>query len=133
MASGIMRPLTSRINRPVTFNPPRDKAKQGAPPSHGTIIDKTRADPSINRSPPHKRPCTNGPGCWGDYSFFAQLTRWDHGQHSIRLGYYRRPCGEDVWRFASQTTVTAEWWKIKPLLRRTLAKAGWFRERPKLG
>jgi len=80
----------------------------------------------MNKSPP--RPA-NAADDWGDYSFCSQLIKWDSGEYSIRLAYYRRRIGEDWWEFASQTTVSSDWRTIKELLGLTLAKKSWFREK----
>ncbi len=99
----------------------------------GKIVDEVWADDTLNLSPLHPQPCQRGPHCWGDYSFCAQLIRWndghhdyEHSDHSIRLAYYRRRCGEDWWEYASQMTVTSECGEIKKLLEVTLAKTKWF-------
>jgi hypothetical protein len=96
------------------------------------IVDEVWADPTVNDRPPHATPCSND--CWGDYSFCAQLIRWNHGNpdgnHTIRLAYYRRRCGEDFWEYASQMTVNADWETIKLLVEKTLARTTWFQDEP---
>jgi hypothetical protein len=72
------------------------------------------------------------PHDWGDYSFASQLIRWDSGEHSIRLAYYRRRTGENHWEFASQMTVNSDPATIKLLLERTLAQAAWFASPPQV-
>jgi hypothetical protein len=129
----IKGPLPSRIGQPVRFGAPKDvHIKQGAAAT-GKIVDEVWADAPVNSSPPHTQPCRQGGHCWGDYSFCAQLIRWNEGHdndiggdHSVRLAYYRRRCGEDWWEYASQMTVTAECDTVKTLLEVTLAKTKWF-------
>jgi hypothetical protein len=133
-------PLTSKIGNRVTFSVPGDVAKIGGGPSQGVIVDEVWADPAVNEQPPRT---SNGKNDWGDYSFFAQLIRWDgdgaaESQNSasgyqIRLGYYRRRAGEDRWRFAGQTTIVTEWDTIKKLFQQTLAKQNWFSDNPEGG
>lgn len=120
--------LKSRIGATVRFGAPRDVASAGGKASHGTVIDEIWADPSLNRSRSRK---PTGPNDWGDYSFCAQLIKWNDGDFSIRLAYYRRRAGEDYWEYASQTTVNSDWRTIKSLLTRALTKEGWFRDKPK--
>lgn len=119
--------LTSRIDQHVRFGAPKDVSKRGGEAQHGVIVDEVWADPTINVSPPRKRHHDHD---WGDYSFFAQLIRWDHGRYQIRLGYYRRRAGENWWEFAGQTTVVSDWKTIKTLLGLTLAKKDWFCKSP---
>lgn len=119
--------LTSRVGRRVSFGAPRDVARAGGKGGSGTVVDEVWATPEINMSAPRRAESAED---WGDYSFCAQLIRWDGGDHSIRLAYYRRRAGEDWWEFASQTTVNSGWRTIKLLLSRTLAKEGWFRDAP---
>jgi hypothetical protein len=124
--------LTSRIGRPVRYSAPKDVHEKGGQAAHGIIVDEIWVDPQKNDSPPRK---PNHPHDWGDYSFCAQLIKWNgpmvDGEHSIRLGYYRRRCGEDWWEFAGQTTVSAEWQTIKVLCEKTLSKIWWFQDKPK--
>lgn len=127
MDTGNNSQLTSRVGRRVWFGAPKDVAVAGGSGGGGTIVDEVWADPEINRSPPRK---ANPADDWGDYSVCAQLIRWDSGEHSIRLAYYRRRVGESYWRFGSQMTVNSEWTTIKQLLERTLAKDDWFRDDP---
>jgi hypothetical protein len=95
----------------------------------GTIVDELWENEAINTQPPKK---LAGIDDWGNYSFFAQLIKWDaspdlpDGEYSIRLGYYRRRAGEDEWRFAGQTTISSVPAQIKSLLEKTLAKKDWF-------
>jgi hypothetical protein len=119
--------LTSRIGCRVRFGPPADVHRAGGLPGSGTIIDETWATPEINKTP--ARP-TSGAGDWGDYSFCAQLIKWDDEGYSIRLAYYRRRAGEDWWEYASQMTVNSDWRTIKALLERTLSKESWFTDTP---
>jgi hypothetical protein len=91
------------------------------------VVDEVWATPEVNNSP--KREPVNKDD-WGDYSFCAQLIKWDNGGHSICLPYYRRRAGEDWWEFASQMTVNSNWRTIKILLERTLAQSGWFSDNP---
>jgi hypothetical protein len=123
--------LTSRIGRNVSFGAPEDVQTKGGGRSQGLIIDEVWADPAMNTSEPHPQPCDKH-CCWGDYAFCSQLIRWNDGTHSIRLAYYRRRCGEDFWKFASQTTVNAEWPTIKALCELTLKKVGWFTDTPQI-
>jgi hypothetical protein len=41
-----------------------------------------------------------------DYHKLAQLLEWEHGEWSIRLGYYLKPHGTEdkEWRWGAQTT-----------------------------
>jgi hypothetical protein len=121
--------LTSRIGQPVRFGAPRDVSQRGGGGAEGAIIDEVWADPATNKLP---RRAPRSKQDWGDYSFCSQLIRWDDGNHSIRLGYYRRRAGEDWWEFASQTTVVSEWDTIKALLEATLAKKNWFVDSPQI-
>jgi len=116
--SKIQGSLTSRVGRRVRFGAPRDVQSRGGPAGYGTIVAEVWADPSVNDLPP--RPMDD-PHDWGDYSFASQLIRWDSGEHSIRLAYYRRRTGENHWEFASQMTVNSDPATIKLLLERTLA------------
>lgn len=122
--------LTSRIHNRVRFGAPRDVVTKGGRPSFGTVEDEVWATPEINTSPVRQ---SQNKDDWGDYSFFAQLIKWDDNTHSIRLGYYRRRNGEDCWEFASQTTVNSNWQTVKVLLERTLEKTGWFSDTPTCG
>jgi hypothetical protein len=74
----------------------------------------------------HDDPNPDSKLSWGEYCFCAQLIRWDHDRHSIRLGYFRRRKGESHWEFASQTTVNSDPKTIGHLLGATLAKPSWF-------
>jgi hypothetical protein len=115
--------LTSRIGTRVRFGAPRDVAAIGGAAGLGTVVDEVWAVPEINDAP--SRPAGD-PNDWGDYSFCAQLIKWESGEHSIRLAYYRRRAGEDHWEYASQTTVNSDVRTIKVLLERTLARQDWF-------
>jgi len=119
--------LTSRIGSSVRFNTPKDVRERGGTPVCGKVVDEVWVTPEINRT--HPRPPT-GKEDWGDYSFCAQLIKWNDGTHSIRLAYYRRRAGEDFWEFASQTTVVSDWRTIKTLCEKTLGKANWFLNKP---
>lgn len=122
-------PLTSHIGRAVNFSPPQDVRQNGGVDGQGEIVDEVWADPDVNKEPPHGQPCD--PHCWGDYSFCSQLIKWNDGSPpSIRFAYYRRRCGEDSWKFASQTTVNADPGTIKALCERTLAAKSWFKPEP---
>ena len=121
--------LTSRIGKRVRFGEPRDAQSAGGDPGYGSVVDEVWADEEVNKMPPRPR---KGKDDWGDYSFCAQLIKWSWGDHSIRLAYYRRRPGENVWRFASQTSVSGNWWPIKALLEKTLAKKHWFSDKPKV-
>ena len=119
--------LTSRIGRPVNFKTPKYVRARGGTPISGTIVDEVRATPEINTSPARKLKNNDD---WGDYSFCAQLIKWGENNHSIRLAYWRRRAGEDWWEFAAQMTVNSDWREIEALLKRTLAKTGWFSDSP---
>lgn len=126
-----MGELTTRIGQLVTFAPQEDINDKGGQGWRGRIIDEAWATPDLNKRPPHKNPCPNGKFCEGDYSFCGQLIEWDDTKgtpykRGIRLAYYRRRCGEDVWRFASQTTVCSDPPTVYALLTSTLAKNAWF-------
>lgn len=122
--------LTTRIGKRVRFGAPRDVLEKQGGAAQGVIVDEVWVDEAINRSRPHPQSCRVH--CWGDYSFCAQLIKWDEpsedGSHSIRLAYYRRRCGEDWWEYASQMTVTADCKTVRRLLNVTLSKANWFRD-----
>jgi hypothetical protein len=128
-ASKIRGPLSTRIGRPVRYSAPKDVHGRGGKAVWGVIEDEVWADESLNTSP--ARPC-EGIEDWGDYSFCAQLIKWNprpdlpDGEHSIRLAYYRRRAGEDWWEFAGQTTVSSDCQTIKALLEKTLARTQWF-------
>ena len=133
-AAKIKGQLLSRIGQPVRYSAPKDVREKGGKPAHGLIVDEIWADESRNGLPPR---APRHPHDWGDYSFFAQLIRWNQdgsedGEYSIRLGYYRRRCGEDWWEFAGQTTVSSDWQAIRALCEKTLSKASWFHDSPQL-
>jgi len=119
--------LTSRIGSQVRFGAPKDIEKKGGKAEYGIIVDEAWANPDINSSPPRYSDNTSD---WGDYSFCAQLIKWPENEYTIRLAYYRRRIGENHWEYASQMTVNANWKDIKALLECTLAKAGWFKDKP---
>ena len=119
--------LTPRIGCRVRFGAPKDVEAKGGRASYGEVGDEVWADPEINVSPPRNPKTAHD---WGDYSFCAQLIKWDEENYSIRLAYYRRRAGEDFWEFASQMTVNYNWKTIKALLERTLAKKQWFKDNP---
>ncbi len=127
-----MGELTSKIGHPVTFGPQEDiKNKPEGAGWAGTIKDEIWATPDLNKAPPHPNPCPNGPLCEGDYSFCSQLIEWGDAKYTpyktnIRLAYYRRRCGEDIWRFGAQTTVCSDPPTIYALLSGTLIKNDWF-------
>lgn len=125
--------LPSRIHQPVRFGAPKDVHVKRGTAAVGEIVDEVWANEALNFAPPHPQPCPQGEHCWGDYSFCAQLIRWNEkhendkgSEHSVRLAYYRRRCGEDWWEYASQMTVTSSCSEIKNLLEVTLAKTKWF-------
>ncbi len=119
MAFGIKGPLPPRKGNSVTYGAPKDVATRGGKAVTGRIVDEIWENEATNTEPP--KACT-GTDDWGDYSFFAQLIKWDSsadlpdGDYSIRLGYYRRRAGEDEWRFAGQTTISSTPAQIKSLL-----------------
>ena len=119
--------LTSRIGCPVSFSAPRDVAAKGGCAGYGIIVDEVWADPEINISPPRQHEHNED---WGDYSFCAQLIKWDGNEYSIRLAYYRRRTGENFWEFASQMTVNSNWRTVKSLIEQTLSKKEWFKDDP---
>lgn len=104
------------VGRTVFFGPPGDVRKKGQTGVSGVIEDEVWV-PDLEQDPN---------ASWGEYCFFAQCIRWDSGNRSIRLGYYRRRAGEKHWEFASQTTVTSNPRTIQALLQRTLDKSDWF-------
>lgn len=125
-------PLTTRIGRHVKFRRPQDVARRiGDGVQRGKIVGEIWENQAINLSKPHKHHRTN---CWGDYSFFAQLIEWnDEGSapwYQVRLGYWRRRCGENTWEMAGQTTATARWGVIKRLCKKTLDMNSWQGEKP---
>ena len=93
--------LTTRIGKWVRFKPPDDVAKAGGTDLRGQIIDEVWADPELNKSEP-----SSDVHLWGDHSFFAQLIRIENGDHLVRLGFYRRRKGTNLWQFAGQTTIS---------------------------
>jgi len=119
----IKGPLVSRIGQRVRYSTPKDVEGRGGQPALGIIEDEVWQDETLNSSPSRALGSDHD---WGDYSFFAQLIRWDDGDYSIRLGYYRRRCGEDWWEFAGQTTISSDCLTIKSLLEKTLARTEWF-------
>jgi hypothetical protein len=127
-----MSELASKIGNLVTFGPQEDiKAEPDGSGWTGKIIDEVWATPDLNKAPPHPTPCPNGTLCEGDYSFCGQLIKWDDAKYTphktnVRLAYYRRRCGEDIWRFGSQTTVCSDPPTVYALLSRTLIKNDWF-------
>ena len=123
----IQGPLTSRIGYAVHFGAPKDVEAKGGSAGYGEIVDEIWADPEINSSPPREPAHT---GDWGDYSFCAQLKKWEGEDYTIRLAYYRRRAGENFWEFASQMTVNSDWRTVKTLLERTLSKTQWFQDDP---
>ena len=125
--SQIKGDLTSRIGCQVRFGAPKDVEAKGGKSGFGVIVDEVWADPNINISP-SRQPTSESD--WGDYSFCAQLIKWNEEEYSIRLAYYRRRAGEDHWEYASQMTVNADWQTIKLLLERTLEKKEWFNDEP---
>lgn len=122
--------LPTRIGSSVKFGAPGDVKGKGGRGVEGKIVDEVWLDKVLNNSSPHSQPCRQGPHCWGDYSFCAQLIEWGDKTRDIRLAYYRRPCGENSWEYASQMTVTSAPQTIKALLEKTLAKSAWFQKRP---
>jgi len=56
----------------------------------------------------------------------SQLIQWSDGHYTIRLVYFRRRCGEDVWEYGSQTTLNASPEIIKALFEKTLEADSWF-------
>src|SRR5258706_5580536 len=70
----IKGPLTSRIGRPVTYSAPKDVQGKGGISAKGVIIDEVWADETQNHLPPRS---AGHPHDWGDYSFCAQLIKWD--------------------------------------------------------
>lgn len=122
--------LSSRIGCEVNFSAPKDVHAKGGVAVKGTIVDEVWVNESINNDAVHSAPCSRGSHCWGDYSFCGQLIKWGDGQHTIRLAYYRRRCGEDFWEYASQMTVNDSWQTMKSLMEKTLAKDTWFQENP---
>jgi hypothetical protein len=130
MAFEIRGPLTSRIGKMVRYGAPGDVRKTGSGDGAGIIVDEVWVDENLNSSPPRKG---KGVQDWGDYSFCAQRIKWEsdspEGDYSIRLAYYRRPPGENFWRFAAQTTVSSHSADIKRLLESVLKKKDWFEEK----
>jgi hypothetical protein len=82
--------LRSHIGDQVKYKPPLSARKQGAPNRIGRIEDEVWAIDAQRDPPKHDH---NDPNCWGDYAFCSQLIKWDEGG-SIRLTFYRLPCGE---------------------------------------
>jgi hypothetical protein len=115
--------LVSRKGQRVNYKAPNDVRAKGGDYIRGEIIDEIWADETINTSPAKKEFDLHD---WGDYSFFAQLIKWDEGGYNLRMGYYRRRAGEDWWEFAGQTTISGEPNGLKSLLEKTLAKKEWF-------
>ncbi len=121
--------LSSKIGKRVHYGAPNDVRKKGGRSKSGKIVDEVWANKKLNASHRRRRKSVND---WGDYSFCAQLIKWESGEHSIRLAYYRRRAGEERWQYASQMTVDTGWKTIKALLQSTLAKENWFRDNPTL-
>jgi len=120
-----MSDYPNNINKPVIFKPPKDVPN--GKPRKGKIVDEVWAE-----SPEFGNAHSQGHAadCWGDYAFCAQLIAWSTGGHSIRFAYYRRSCGSDKWKCASQTTVEANPSEIKSLCEKTLAKTAWLTKEP---
>jgi hypothetical protein len=59
--------LTSRIGRAASFGAPKDAHAKGG-------------EPSLNKQPPKKGAPADD---WGDYSFCAQLIKWNNAEFSI--------------------------------------------------
>jgi hypothetical protein len=117
--------LRSHIGDKVEFKPPLSARARGAQSRIGKIVDEVWAREE-QRDPDPKKHDHDDPNCWGDYAFCSQLIEWQEGGHSIRLAYYRLPCGKDHWQFAGQTTIETRPSTIKLLMERTLAKTEWF-------
>jgi hypothetical protein len=116
--------MLDNIGKDVVFSPPRDR--KGSSKRRGRIEDEVWAEEC------RQDHVCKGPDCWGDYAYSSQLIRWNDGRYSIRLAYFRRPCGGDGYTFASQTTIEDDPSIIQSLLNKTLAKSAWF-ENPGTG
>ncbi len=116
--------LRSHIGDSVRFKPPMSLRDRGAGDRVGKIIDEVWADEGQRDPPKHEH---SDPNCWGDYAFCAQLVEWIDDDRTIRLAYYRLPCGGSRWRFASQTSIETHPEIIGALFKRTLAKVDWFK------
>lgn len=129
----IKGPLKTRIGREVIFGRPKDVRRRiGEGCKTGQIVGEVWENRKINLAKPH-RP-RHYKNCWGDYSFCAQLIEWcdkdSPPKYQVRLGYYRRRCGENSWELAGQTTVTSEWRRIKRLCEKILDPAKWKGQSP---
>lgn len=118
-----MTQLRGHVGDKVVYKPPLSAQRQGAPKRVGKIIDEVWAIEAQRDPPIHTH---NEPHCWGDYAFCSQLIEWQAGGHSIRLTYYRRPCGKETWQYAGQTSIETQPSTIKTLLTKTLAQSEWF-------
>lgn len=122
--------LTGRIGRPVNYGMPKDVADSGkGKPYKGEVKDEVWESLALNERPPHSSPCPDA-NCWGDYSFVSQLIEWtaldgEVAKREVRLGYWRRRCGENAWEYASQMTISGAPDRIERLLKKTLA-TNWF-------
>ena len=113
----------SMIGKTVYFDAPGDVKAKGGGAMSGVIVDEVWV-PELGQ--PADAPPTDSPMSWGDYYFFAQRIRWPAGDHSVRLGYYRRRAGETHWEFASQTTINSNPRTVMALLEETLKNRDWF-------
>jgi hypothetical protein len=118
-----MPKLRSHIGDKVTYKPPLSAQRQGAPNHIGKIEDEVWAINSQRDPQQHQH---NDPNCWGDYAFCSQLIKWQQGGYSIRLTYYRLPCGGSHWQYAGQTSIETKPSTIRTLLKQTLEKTDWF-------
>ena len=116
----------SRVGAHVYFSAPKDVAKKGGGTVRGTIVDEIWVpDATRNSEDAHLQ----SEHSWGRYGFSSQLIKWDNGEESIRLGYWRIREGEKHWNFAAQATVTSSPETVRQLLEQTLAMSSWFEKR----
>ncbi|MEW6328854.1 MAG: hypothetical protein AB1468_01925 [Candidatus Micrarchaeota archaeon] len=99
------------IGKPVCFGAP--KSFENKKKRIGKIIDyvEVKEEPSVMG--------------WGRYCDTIELIRWDDdGSEQLRFGYYRKKEGEDdsKYRFAGQTTLTAEREYVIRLIKDALEK-----------
>jgi hypothetical protein len=118
-----MPKLRDHVGDKVVYRPPLSAQRLGAQKVVGRIIKEVWAIEAQRDPPKHTH---SEPHCWGDYAFCSQLIEWQAGGHSIRLTYYRRPCGKENWQYAGQTSIETKPSTIKVLLRKTLDQTEWF-------
>ena len=117
--------LRDHVGDKVIYAAPLSARRQGAPKRVGVIEGEVWAIDAQRDPPKHTH---SDPNCWGDYAFCSQLIKWEEGGYSIRLTYYRLPCGGDHWQYAGQTSIETKPSTIEKLLKKTLESGDWFQK-----